>query len=101
MRLLVLMVAMLSGCASTPDPVPPVLPAPVLCLVPGEMTGSQARPEKPTGDYSQQDVADYLNELHRWAITGWLKVQSIKQWSDDCVHRERLRTSRQAYTTGH
>lgn len=89
------LIALLAGCSTTPDP-PPMPPAPVLCVVPDKMTDQDDKPARPTGDYSQKDVADYIKRLHRWGSQGWLKIKSIDRWSSDCVHREGLRTGQLA-----
>ena len=90
---LVPVLALVAGCSTTPAPMPPapIQPAPVICQVPDKHTVIAAKPAKPQGEYAQKDVADYLTKLHLWAARGWLQVESIKQWSNDCVQRERLR----------
>lgn len=92
------MIALLAGCSTTPEPlpVPPIQPTPVLCTVPAKLTEPEEQPARPTGSYSQKDVADYIKRLHHWGSQGWLQLQSIDRWSSDCVHRERLRTGQPA-----
>lgn len=82
---LVLLVG-LAGCAATPAPEPP--PAPpivnlVACSAPVGMTEPEAVPERPTGDYTQRDVALYVQALHRWGSRGWQRLAAVR---DDATH---------------
>lgn len=97
MRAVLLMaIALLAGCASVedrePDPPPPA-PEPVvmtICVIPQGMLEEEPEPERPEGEYTQRDVALYLSALHSWGSAGWERVETIDQWSDDCVQRTGL-----------
>ncbi|MEX0745304.1 MAG: hypothetical protein WD118_06850 [Phycisphaeraceae bacterium] len=82
--------AVLAGCAATPDP-PPPLPIPVLCALPAGMTDPETPPDKPEGDYTQRDVSLYIAALHRWGAGGWKNVAAARQWSTDCVDGKAVR----------
>lgn len=97
MRIAVFIVTVcaLGGCTSQPAPrpvPPPPTPPPALCVVPSGMTETAARPPKPVGDYTQRDVALFLEALDAWGEAGWIRVLSIRSWSDDCDRRARSRT---------
>ncbi|WP_151208985.1 hypothetical protein [Bordetella petrii] len=84
--------AALAGCAGAPaSPPPPTDPAPVLCAASAGQTELEARPDKPTGTYSQRAVAAYIEQLHRWGTRGWEKVAAVRAWSNDCVDRAAVR----------
>lgn len=92
------LVGLLAGCASAPEPLPPatIVPPPVVCEVPAGLAAGEDEPARPTGDYTQRDVAEYVVDLHRWGAAGWARVEAIEAWSEGCVRRERLRTGQQA-----
>lgn len=84
----------LAGCAtrSEPLPIPPPQRMAPVCSPPTEMTRARPEPARPQGDYSQKDAANYIAALHEWATQGWVRLDAVKHWSQDCVERERLRT---------
>lgn len=84
------MLIALAGCATTPAPLPEPPPAEVVvvCATPAGMTEIEARPAAPRGEeYSQRDVARYIQALHRHATRGWLRVESIRAYARDCQQR--------------
>lgn len=99
MRLVVvaLIAASVAGCtANRPDMPPAIQVAPsVLCAAPGEMTTPEARPEKPHGDYTQRDVALFIEQLHRWGQRGWKRLAAVRAWSMGCVDRAAVRAGGQ------
>jgi len=78
----------LAGCAATPEPAPQPpapLPAPVVCALPAGMSEPEPPPQRPEGEYTQRDVAEFVAELHRWGSRGWEKLARARHWSQDCV----------------
>ena len=77
--------AALAACETTP-PTPP--PAPTIrvyqCAPSAGMTEPEGVPRPPVGDYSQEDVALYITELHQWGARGWLKVARVRERSTRC-----------------
>lgn len=96
--IVVAVLLMLAGCASSPEPVPrpEPLPAPVLCALPEGQTVQEPEPERPTGDYSQRDVALYMERLHRWGSRGWTRLAAAREWSDNCVDGTAVRDGGEA-----
>lgn len=92
------LVLLLSGCASSPEslPSPEPLPAPVLCALPEGQTIQEPAPERPVGDYTQRDVALYIERLHRWGNRGWTRLAAAREWSDNCVDRAAVRDGGEA-----
>ncbi|MFV2949685.1 hypothetical protein [Pseudomonas japonica] len=94
---LVLVMVLLAGCAhqSESRPVPTPLETPADCAVPAGLTGVDSPPTKPTGNYSQKAVADYLVELHVWGSAGWARIEQIAIDSRDCqrLNKEKTWTS--------
>lgn len=97
MRLIVLVVALLvlAGCASAPEPMPrpAPTPTPVLCALPEGQAVREPEPERPAGNYTQRDVALYVERLHRWGSRGWARLMAAQNWSDGCVNRAAVRDS--------
>lgn len=97
MKLITLMLVALvvAGCAGTPEPLPrpEPLPAPVLCDLPEAQTVQEPEPERPVGNYSQRDVALYIERLHRWGSRGWTRLAAAREWSNNCVDRTTVRDS--------
>lgn len=78
----------LAACTSTPDAppaLPPVMVAPVVCAAPVGMTVAEAAPERPEGDYTQRDVALYVESLHRWGHRGWLRLARVREHAAECL----------------
>jgi hypothetical protein len=77
----------LSGCAQQPsEPLPP--PPAInlyMCAAPAGMTAPERQPLRPVGDYTQDDVALYITDLHHWATRGWLKLARVREHADKCV----------------
>lgn len=85
MVLTLMALALLAGCASRPQPVPDILPPPVLCTVPDGLTMQQLPPQPPRGEYTQRDVAEYITRLHQWGREGWTRIGEIRKYSDTCL----------------
>lgn len=89
---LALLVLLLAGCAG--QSVPPPRPAPlgvVLCALPSQVA-AEPEPVRPTGpQYTQRDVALYIERLHRWGSRGWARLEAAHAWSNDCVERAAVR----------
>lgn len=96
-RLLPLVLVLLTGCTHQPESRPAPSPAetPADCAVPAGLTGLDSPPIKPTGNYSQKAVADYLVELHAWGSAGWARVEQIAIDSRNCqrLNKEKTWTS--------
>lgn len=94
----VLVAGLLAGCASQPVvlPTPPAPPAVVLCAPESEMTAPEAQPERPTGIYSQRQVALFVEQLHRWGSRGWKKLAAVRAEGIDCVDRAAVRAGGKA-----
>lgn len=86
--LLVCLAVLVSGCATTPTPLPPVQ-AVIVCAPDPGMAQQDPQPLRPAGDYSQRDVADYLTALHQWARRGWQRLQAVADEAEDCFIRSR------------
>lgn len=76
--LLIVLVVSLVGCAG--QLVPAVQPTPVMCQVPAGLLGVDDAPQVPSDEYSQEDVAMYISQLHQWAWSGWLRIGEIDKW---------------------
>lgn len=86
--LMVPIVAALAACTSTPDAppaLPPVMVSPILCAAPVGMTAAEAPPVRPEGDYTQRDVALYVEGLHRWGHRGWLRLARVREHAAECL----------------
>tara|TARA_R110001606_G_scaffold212691_1_gene360462 strand:- start:20528 stop:20845 length:318 start_codon:yes stop_codon:yes gene_type:complete len=88
MRTILIMgaVAALAACSSTP----PALPTPPSinvyeCAAPAGMTAPERQPLRPVGNYTQNDVALYITDLHHWATRGWLKLARVREHADKCA----------------
>jgi hypothetical protein len=79
----------LAGCGTTPEriPAPERMPAPVVCDLEQGMVEPEPQPVRPTGDYSQRHVSDYVARLHRWGSRGWEKLAAARQRNDQCKNR--------------
>lgn len=90
MRAILLMIILITGCALRPEPHPvaPVVLAPIMCEVPAGLTAIENEPQRPSGNYTQRDVAEFIVLLHRWGVAGWTRVGTISDWSDECVRRK-------------
>lgn len=79
--------AALAACSSTPPE--PLTPPPSInvyeCAAPAGMTAPERQPLRPVGDYTQDDVALYITDLHHWATRGWLKLSRVREHADKCV----------------
>ncbi|MEX0732859.1 MAG: hypothetical protein WED00_05760 [Aquisalimonadaceae bacterium] len=88
------LIGVLAGCASTPEPesMPEPEPPLVICDVDPALTESEPEPERPAADddYTQRDVGLYIIALHKWATRGWARVMTIRERSEDCVRRANL-----------
>ena len=82
-----LVMVALAGCAQKPsEPLPP--PPTInlyMCAAPAGMTAPERQPLRPVGDYTQDDVALYITDLHHWAMRGWLKLARVREHADKCV----------------
>ena len=78
----------LSGCAWF-EPKVVEKPVPVVVHVPEELRECPGLPAKPTGDYTQRDVADYLAQLSRVAQTCKVRLDAV----DDILDRQEARVS--------
>ncbi len=78
--------AALAACSSTPTelPTPPAINV-YECAAPAGMTAPERQPLRPMGDYTQDDVALYITDLHHWATRGWLKLSRVREHADKCV----------------
>lgn len=85
MRLALLLCAALVGCQSVP--VVPPRNVVVFCVLPDKHTEAVGVPVKPSGDYSQKDVAVFIFELHRAARLLDTQRQAARQWSRECESR--------------
>lgn len=77
----------LTGCAQKPSeplPTPPAINL-YMCAAPAGMTAPERQPLRPIGDYTQDDVALYITDLHHWATRGWLKLSRVREHADKCV----------------
>ncbi|TVU88296.1 hypothetical protein [Vreelandella titanicae] len=77
----------MAGCAQKPSeplPPPPVINL-YMCAAPAGMTAPERQPLRPVGDYTQEDVALYITDLHHWATRGWLKLSRVREHADKCV----------------
>ncbi|NVF16244.1 hypothetical protein [Vreelandella maris] len=78
--------AALAACSSTPPELPPPPSVNVYeCAAPAGMTAQERQPLRPVGDYTQNDVALYITDLHHWATRGWLKLARVREHADKCV----------------
>ncbi|MDF1691756.1 MAG: hypothetical protein P1U47_05260 [Zhongshania sp.] len=75
--LCILILLILAGCAAQQ---PDVLPVPIYCQVPAGLLVQSVMPATPTGNYTQRDVADYINQLYYYAVSGWDRVQAVDTW---------------------
>lgn len=79
--------ALLAACGSRPpEPLPP--PPAInlyMCAAPTGMTAPERQPLRPMGDYTQDDVALYITDLHHWATRGWLKLSRVREHAEKCV----------------
>lgn len=76
----------LSGCAQKPsEPLPPPAINLYMCAAPAGMTAPERQPLRPVGDYTQEDVALYITDLHHWATRGWLKLSRVREHADKCA----------------
>ncbi|MGO2242092.1 MAG: hypothetical protein ACTH5D_10085 [Halomonas sp.] len=79
--------ALLAACGSRPPepiPSPPAISV-YMCAAPAGMTEPERQPLRPLGNYTQDDVALYITDLHHWATRGWLKVARIREHADKCA----------------
>ena len=85
MRVLVLTLLFLLLCGCSTQPQITVEPVPVMCQVPAGLLVEEPMPKAPRGDYTQRDVALYINDLHEWGDRAVKRVTAIDQWvSDNC-----------------
>lgn len=78
--------AALTGCGSTPSELPPTPSITVYqCATPAGLTERESQPLPPVGDYSQEDVALFITDLHQWGARGWLRVARIREHADKCA----------------
>ncbi|WP_421864373.1 hypothetical protein [Marinobacter adhaerens] len=79
----------LAGCGTTPKliPAPERMPGPVVCDLKLGMTKPEPEPVRPTGDYTQRHVSDYVARLHRWGGRGWEKLAAARQRNEKCKER--------------
>ena len=79
----------LAGCGTTPKPIPAPerMPSPVVCDLKLGMTKPEPEPVRPTGDYTQRHVSDYVARLHRWGGRGWEKLAGARQRNEKCKER--------------
>lgn len=79
--------AALAACSSTPPA--PLTPPPAIniyeCAAPAGMTAPERQPLRPLGNYTQDDVALYITDLHHWATRGWLKLSRVREHADKCA----------------
>lgn len=80
MMLRLLMVVGLLALVACATPAPAVLPVPVLCQVPAAFFATPDLPTAPTGDFTQRDVAEYLNDLYFYAVSGWDRLDAVNAW---------------------
>lgn len=81
--MLILLFWLLCGCSTQPQIT--VDPAPVMCQVPAGLLADEPMPKAPRGDYTQRDVALYINDLHEWGDRAVQRVKAIDQWvRDNC-----------------
>lgn len=80
-----------AGCAQ--QPAEPPEPAPIVnlvsCAAPAGMTESEPEPDRPEGDYTQRDVALYIESLHRWGSRGWLRLARVRDHAEHCSANEK------------
>lgn len=78
--------AALAACGSTP---PALSPPPTVtvyeCVTPAGLTEREGAPRPPIGDYTQEDVALFITDLHQWGARGWLRVARIREHADKCL----------------
>ncbi|WP_328184647.1 hypothetical protein [Marinobacter sp. OP 3.4] len=94
--LLVLVLAFaMAGCGTTPEPIPTPehMPAPVVCDLNQGITKPEPEPVRPTGDYTQRHVSDYVARLHRWGSRGWEKLASARQRNERCKEKHEPNTA--------
>ncbi|WP_144981141.1 hypothetical protein [Halomonas sp. C22] len=78
--------ALLAACSSTPGALPTPPPVNIYqCAAPAGMTAPERQPLRPVGNYTQEDVALYITDLHHWATRGWLKLARVREHADKCV----------------
>jgi hypothetical protein len=93
-RIAVVLIAsvLLCACAApAPLPRPEPLATPVFCAVPEVQTEREKEPDRPVGEYTQRDVALYIEGLHRWGSRGWTRLDAVREWSESCVERAAVR----------
>lgn len=85
----------LAGCSTTPEPIPAPerMPTPVVCDLEQGMTKPEPEPKRPTGDYSQRHVSDYVARLHRWGNRGWEKLAAARQRNERCKEQHQPNTA--------
>lgn len=82
--LLPLIAVLLTACASSPQLPPPPVNI-YQCAAPAGMTAPERQPLRPVGNYTQEDVALYITDLHHWATRGWLKLARVREHADKCA----------------
>lgn len=84
-----------SGCTTRepPPPEPPPLPAVVLCAPSVGATEPEPEPDRPGESATQQDVALYLIDLHRWGWRGWRRLASVRAHAEACTSNARKPTT--------
>lgn len=85
----------MAGCGTTPEriPAPERMPSPVVCDLKQGMTKPEPEPVRPTGDYSQRHVSDYIARLHRWGTRGWEKLAAARQRNEQCKQKHEPNTA--------
>lgn len=74
-----------SGAPEAPPALPPVMVQQTVCAAPVGMTAPEAAPARPEGDYTQRDVALYVEGLHRWGYRGWLRLARVREHAAECL----------------